>query len=477
LEEKKIFGDFQTPQPLANRLCLLLRELGIAPKNVVEPTCGIGAFLMAASEVFPTAQLTGRDISPLHIHVARKRLPETADLAAADFFETEWESFGRPNTLFLGNPPWVTSAELSRNQATNDPVRDNLKRLRGMDALTGKSNFDISEWMLLRLLIAAQKETSVVAMVCKSSVARKVLEFAATNRLAFKGHGFWRINAAHEFGASVECGFLVFEAVRHSGRLELPVFDDGLKGPVETWEWIDGILVRDGSIFRQHMATLGPPGSSDWRSGVKHDCREVLELEPDAGGWRNGRDEPADVEPDLVYPFLKATDLFHGREPRLAVLLTQETVGEDTTWIAAQLPKTWRYLEEHRIQLDSRKSRIYHGRPAFSVFGVGGYSFKPWKIALSGLHKEPRFRLVGPFKGRPVMLDDTSYFVGFDSEEQARAALSHLAQGHLQEILAVLAFPDNKRPFTKAILSRLRLPEPTEPQRDKPQSSQLSLNH
>ena len=49
------FGDFQTPLTLAKEVCRLLRRAGEAPDFVLEPTCGRGAFLVAAAEAFAQA--------------------------------------------------------------------------------------------------------------------------------------------------------------------------------------------------------------------------------------------------------------------------------------------------------------------------------------------------------------------------------------------------------------------------------------
>ena len=47
--------------------------------------------------------------------------------------------------------------------------------------MTGKSNFDISEWMLIRLLEALQGRRATIAMLCKTATARKVLRHAWLN--------------------------------------------------------------------------------------------------------------------------------------------------------------------------------------------------------------------------------------------------------------------------------------------------------
>jgi len=39
-------------------------------------------------------------------------------------------------------------------RSENLPKKSNFQGLRGLDARTGKSNFDIAEWMLIRLIEA-----------------------------------------------------------------------------------------------------------------------------------------------------------------------------------------------------------------------------------------------------------------------------------------------------------------------------------
>lgn len=47
------YGDFQTPPELASQVCRLLADRGTIPASILEPTCGIGNFLLAAVERFP----------------------------------------------------------------------------------------------------------------------------------------------------------------------------------------------------------------------------------------------------------------------------------------------------------------------------------------------------------------------------------------------------------------------------------------
>ena len=88
------------------------------------------------------------------------------------------------------------------------------------------------------------------------------------------------------------------------------------------------------------------------------------------------------------------------RSDRLMVV-PQREIGEDTLHIREDAPRTWAYLSANGGRLDGRGSVIYRGKPRFSIFGVGTYTFAPWKVAISGFYKAMRFVKVGPVIENP----------------------------------------------------------------------------
>jgi len=365
----------------------------------------------------------------------------------------------------LGNPPWVTSAQLGTLDSTNAPRKENRGGLRGLDALTGKSNFDVSEWMMVRLLEALAGRDATVALLCKSAVARRVIETVATRGLAVEPVGLWRVDAARHFDASVSAVLFVAETRRKGGGDGdgvWPVHAD-LEAPGERAESalgvVDGVLVADAERFARtrHLAGTCAP---EWRSGVKHDCARIMELEraSAAAPWRNGLGEVVDIEDELVHPLLKSSDVANERAtPSRAMIVTQRSLGEDTAALRRSAPRAWRYLSQHRALLDARKSSIYEKQPPFAIFGIGSYSFAPWKVAISGLYKRSTFTVVGPHEGRPVVLDDTCYFLAFDDEAGARRAADALRSEAATDFFVSRIFWDAKRPITKGILQALDL--------------------
>src|SRR5699024_723399 len=95
--------------------------------------------------------------------------------------------------------------------------------------------------------------------------------------------------------------------------------------------------------------------------------------------------------------------------------------------------------------LDGRKSSIYKGKPRFCVFGLGDYSFKPYKVVVSSFYKNIIFSLVSPINGQSVMLDDTCYMLGFDNWAFAKITHHLLNSPVVMQFISALCFTDAKR--------------------------------
>ena len=91
------------------------------------------------------------------------------------------------------------------------------------------------------------------------------------------------------------------------------------------------------------------------------------------------------------------------------------------------------------------------------MFGIGNYTFAPWKVAISGLHTAARFQFIATLEGRPVVLDDTSYLLPFEYGRSAAIATALLRSSPTTDLLRSLIFTDSKRPVTKKLLQRIDL--------------------
>lgn len=454
------FGDFQTPLDLATQ-CLTV--LGLAENaRVFEPTCGRGSFLEAAGKLAPGSERFGVEINPEYAAQASEwgmiRTANVFQVALPD--AAAWVSGG---PLFVvGNPPWVTSAELKRMDSENLPPKENFKQVKGLDALLGSSNFDVCEYIILKALREFSRQPFVLGMLCKTQVARNVIEYASTIALPIANAAIYRIDALRWFDAGVDaCWFTVemnptVDEPDYTVATFQDVFEPGA-GPVRRFGIVDSLLVSD---VDKYVSVRQADGKSPyvWRSGLKHDASSVFELVASPQPTTKAGVE-LDLEPEYVFPFLKSTDIFRGRHRVHSkwVIVPQMEFGADTKHLRLTAPKLWNYLEANAEALDGRKSSIYRNRPRFSVFGHGEYTFAPYKVAVSGLHKEPVFRLVPPLNDQPVVLDDTCYLLPFEDLTEAAVVTAILNSPECIALIDSLVFWDSKRPITKKLLSRLDL--------------------
>jgi len=472
------YGDFQTPEYLASQICDLISRLGCKPQTILEPTCGVGHFLTAALHNFPSVKhLAGVDINPEYVATAKlavntlaaQRPDVVIDIAAANFFVNEWETYlaSLPDPiLIVGNPPWVTNAGVGTLDGDNLPQKRNSQNLSGFAALTGASNFDISEWMLLRILEWVDGRNGVVAMLCKTSVARKILLSNWKNRHNIAHSRLYKIDSQSTFGVSVDACLLVYDnttahVYQNEDEQSCRVYDTLTDSePSGHFGHREGVLVSDVNLFEKWHHLLTSPRVKqryEWRSGIKHDAASVMELKKVENGYKNRLSERVNLEDDYLYPMFKSSDIAgkSERDPRFWMLVPQKQIGEETASIQLTAPNTWQYLMNHAQILDGRKSTIYRNRPRYSIFGVGEYSFASWKVAVSGMYKELRFRTIGEFNKRPIVLDDTCYFLSCATQAEAEFITGLLNSEIAQQFFRAFVFWDEKRPITVRLLRKL----------------------
>ena len=476
------YGDYQTPIDLADRVCKLLINKGINPSMVVEPTFGKGNFIQAAIKNFDNIKkIYGVEIQEHYEMFLKKTLLEnglinnlkdkntTLEIHRDDFFQHEFPEFlfdKEEELLFLGNPPWVTIAELSKLNSINIPEKSNFKKHKGLDAITGKANFDVSEYIIIKLIeMLNYIGKGTIAILCKNSVTKNIVHSLPSNEWNITTLEQYNFSAKEEFNVNTEASlFLIKVGEKNKNSVEacdIYKLSDPLK-KIKTYGWVKDKFVSNVENY-QNDSLLDNKSSLVWRSGVKHDSSKIMELKvtPDYK-LENGLKEIVQVEEDLIFNLLKSSDLKGGtpsEKTRKKVIVTQRKVGEETSYIKSKYPKLWNYLVTHRDFLDNRKSSIYKDKPSFSIFGIGSYSFASYKVAISGMYKKPNFSLIVPSKNKPVMLDDTCYFLSFDNYKDALFTFLVLNSKLVQEFLKSLVFMDSKRPYTKDILMRIDILE------------------
>ena len=455
---KREFGDYQTPRLLAAKVCNFLKEhIGLHPSVVIEPTCGKGSFLFE-SQIFAAQNYYGIEINEEYCQYCKRHFQdERIQIINDDFFSFSIADFIKDHdeVLVLGNPPWVTNSSLSNSPISNLPVKSNFKKHKGFDAITGNSNFDICEYMILQIIEDCKRTNTTIAMLCKTSVARNVYREIIKKAIPFKYCKNLEFNAKDFFGVNASACLLVL------GLSNLSFSASACE--VATLDAPDKILRAyscDHDRFytdeQANICDLDGYCCFEWRQGIKHDCSKVVELAIENGKFINGFKESVLIEPHYLYPLIKSSMIksFIIEKSAKYLILPQKYINESIEYIGKQFPLTWNYLIRYEKNFSKRKSIIYSKGPRFAMFGIGEYSFAPYKVAVSGFYKTPVFSLLHN-KEKPMMLDDTCYFLSFKSFSTAYVVMLLLNNNITQSFLKAIAFLDSKRPYTKSILQRI----------------------
>ena len=451
--KKKEYGDYQTPINFCKKVCKYLKEnLKIQPDIIVEPTCGEGNFLKSASERFANCELIGIEIDNEKLN----KVPPLKNLTLIneDIFKFEFNLFDKTQKyLIIGNPPWITNTELSKINSNNLPDKSNFKKESGIEALTGSSNFDISESIILKMIDDFKDTTSTFAFLIKTSVARNVFKELIRNNINYSDIRQLNFNGKKIFKIDVDTCLLVVQtglnkkfhkkcSVSNLDNPEEVLHEYGYKTG-KFYSNLDEIIEIDGECYYE------------WRQGVKHDCSKIMELEYTSNQFINNENKIVEIENTLLYPLLKSSNL---KRPIITdtdkyVIITQKKIKQNTDYIQSDFPKTWKYLNDNKKHFDRRKSSIYKNAPDFSIFGIGDYSFSKYKVAISGFYKNPIFSLV--YNKKAMMLDDTCYFIPFDDYDEAYITMLILNSEIVKKFLKNIVFLDSKRPYTKKVLKRI----------------------
>ena len=470
------YGDFQTNSDLANKVTLHLTSKNISPEILVEPTCGKGNFIIASLKQFkniknifgieiykPYVWETKFSIINFFLENPENNKPEIL-ITHCNVFDFDFKKIAKEHStkdiLIIGNPPWVTNSKLGSLNSSNLPKKTNFKNHSGLDAMTGKGNFDIAEHITLTMIETFQKMRGNLLLLIKNSVVKNILLDQNKNQYTIASLEKQCIDSKKEFNVSVEASlfYCKLNSVPEFDCEEFNFYNN--KKSYRKFGWLDDKFVSNIDTYI-HTKEVDGQSPFVWRQGLKHDCSTVMELDRVNGHYVNGLNEEVKLEDGLVYGFLKSSDLKNTviSQTRKFTIVTQKKVGQETKYIKSEYPQTYQYLTKHQTNFDARKSSIYNNKPLFSIFGIGDYSFKPYKVAISGLYKTFHFTLILPQDNKPVMLDDTCYLIGFENIEFAVYALILLNSDTTMQFLQSVTFADAKRTFTKDVLMRIDLLE------------------
>ncbi|WP_405293040.1 hypothetical protein [Methanobrevibacter sp.] len=439
-EEK--FGDYQTPLFFTDKICEYLKNnLKITPDIIIEPTCGTGNFLKSSSKFFPEKPLYGIEIDSSKLDQVDTTIPNLI-LKNEDIITFKFDNINKNNSfLIIGNPSWITEDNISKiNSKSNFDIAKN-------------NHFDITESIISKMINIFKNTQSTIAFICQTNTSRNVfIKMIKTNvpysfikQINFDSLEIFNINAD-------TCLFIL----QFGGKpLTNKTCDVSNFSNPEKVLYAFGFISDKFYSNVDNIHQIEGKCQMEWRQGVKHDCAKIMELSYKDNKLTNKNNEEVIIENTLVYPLLKSGDLKKPiiKDSSKYVIITQKKIKQDTTYIKKEAPKTWNYLNRNKEHFDKRKSVIYKNTPQFSIYGIGDYSFKKYKVAISGFCKNPVFSLV--YSEKTFMLDDGCYYLSFNDYDYAYITMLILNSKLVKKFLENIAFLDAKRPYAKNTLKRI----------------------
>lgn len=448
----KELGNYQTPLFFTDQICEYLKNtLKINPDIIIEPTCGIGNFLKSASKIFPKKQLYGIEIDHNKLNEIDKTLPNLK-LINNDIFKIKFDNFDKKNSfLIIGNPPQTSNIDIAKINTRG--FNKKLINLKKGDINTKDSKLTIPQRIILKIIFEFKNTPTTIAFLCKKIESRNIFIELKKNNIKYTF--VKQINITSGKIDKINEDMCLFVAQFGEKTTTNKICEvSNISDPTK-------VLYKFGFIGDNFYLNIDDTPKIDgeckmkWKSGVKHDCANVLELNCENKQLKTKNNTPVFIEKTLTYPLLKGSQLNKPiiNKTSKYIIITQEKIRQDTSYIKTKAPKTWQYLNNNKKYFDKRKSAIYKNTPDFSIFGIGDYTFKKYKVAISGFNKNPIFSLIHGEK--PVILDDTSYFLSFEDYDDAYITMLILNSQLVKKFLKNIAFLDSKRPFSKKVLKRI----------------------
>ncbi len=174
------------------------------------------------------------------------------------------------------------------------------------------------------------------------------------------------------------------------------------------------------------------------------------------------------LEADFIYPFLRGRDVSQWQAtPTAHILVVQNPLtrqGYDETWLKENYPLTYGYLKQFETNLRQRATYKRYFRdtmPFYTMFDIGEYTFRPYKVVWHGFGKKRMEAVVvGSIDDKPIMTNQAMHpFIGLEDEDEAHFLTACLNSSPFEFAVISHTQSGGKSFAQPGILERLRLPK------------------
>ncbi len=192
-----------------------------------------------------------------------------------------------------------------------------------------------------------------------------------------------------------------------------------------------------------------------------------------AGAKRAVSEVSAELEPDLLYPLLRGSDVRRWRaEPTAWLLLAQDPIqrsGIGEVELQKTLPRTYAYLKQFETMLRGRAAykRYFERRransmvaaPFYSMFDVGSYTLAPCKVVWHRMLTPVQAAVVDSLAERPIIPQETLAFIPCSTATEAHYLCGLLNSAIFNRAAAAYSQAGGKSFASPHLLTHLHLPQ------------------
>jgi len=511
-----LIGQSLAPHDLLRKISQNIVGIDLNPLAVIAARAN---FLLALG---PLLQHRGREALEIPVYLGDSiRIPSKgpcsrgpADLGQGD----TPHPVSVPFDFVVGNPPWIGWENLPEDyrRVTKDLWHEHgLFVHRGMDTILGKGKKDLS---MLMTYVAAEhylKAGGRLGFIITQAVFKMAGAGQGFRRFLTRGQVPLCCERVEDYsalqlfeGANTKAALVVIRKgdeqtyptpyrvfqTRKSGQKPGGCADSNMElGPeqlqVEDWQaepsdprdptsaWLTGnplIIaavkkVLGKSDYKAHQGVnTGGANAVYWFEIVRQEPGDGIVLARNIIGAAKNRikSETIPIERSRLYPLLRGPDVTAWQANPTAWLLlvqglkTRRGIAETEM---AKTPKAWQWLRRHSALLRNRAAykRFFKERsdPFWSMFDVGSYTFKPWKVVWPRIASRLEAAVVSSLDGKPVLAQETFSCVGLEDEAEAFYVAGVINATPFRFAVSAFSQPGTKSFGTPGILERARIPQ------------------
>jgi len=518
-EIRLALGEYYTPRGVADLAVQTLDVADFESDAFLDPGCGSGVFLSACIDAkraalsdrldaeslveVITSTVFGIDLNPVAVKSAKLSyllslfsllnesgveevelpvfLTDSLGLTREDTIQYRGEPLDLTVDHLVGNPPWITWGTLpeATRKAWRERYVDELDLLAhdGIESRLGHGNDDISVPFVLVCIHRYLGEGGDASFVLKRGVTKgpagRLFRRQRVGSRSVAVRHVHDFNGLRPFGNDVAVNSAIY-TLRADADPEFPIETDSWTAG-DTTPRFSSVAVMEETLNREQTGIVPVDNSdpaSSWlrsdtesralgacdheiRHGVKDDAKAVYSIEAS---------QLDKLEHDHVYPYLRSKHVvkygLFGHDRHLVPL--QKANQDNERELRANCPETYEYLDSNRAALEDRSSSWLDNGPFYNLFGLGEYTWSPYKVVWCRLGFKPHFAVVSTVDDeilgeKTVVPGDHCMFISTEDRYEAHFLCALLNSLPYQQSLKALA-SEGKSSLSKTVVSRLTLP-------------------